>query len=152
MQTCAKQARRKLGLQTQRSFDVGVNSFRILKPSTAYGCVIESWGAVVNNCTYDVDFVFDLPVDTQGSKTVSGEDYIGGTGSFGCYAISFGTDGKSDNNSSSTQTFNASGQELLNFPVKVDADGRCRFIAGMWDAAGFPKQLSMKGSRSAHCP
>ena len=97
----------------------GFNSFHILSPSSASSCVTESWGAVVNNCTYDVTFVFDLPVDNDGAKTVSAVDYINGTGSFGCYAISFGQNGRNDYDEGQAQTFNGSGQQSLNFSTYV---------------------------------
>jgi hypothetical protein len=52
----------------------------------------EDNGAVFNNCTYAVSLEFDLPIDNSGSKTVTVEDFFGGTAAentFGCVAYAY---------------------------------------------------------------
>ncbi len=48
-----------------------------------YTCITEDNGAAVNNCTYNVNLYFDLPIDTTtGTKTITVQDYWSGPGSF----------------------------------------------------------------------
>jgi hypothetical protein len=98
----------------------GFNSFHILTPDSAYGCVGESWGAVVNNCKYPVTFVFETTVENDGWHTINAWDSPSGTGAFGCYAISFGENGKTQHYEGEAATFNEFGQESLNFSAFVN--------------------------------
>jgi hypothetical protein len=40
-----------------------------------YLCLTEDNGAVVNNCTFNVNLLFDLPIDRIGDKTIRVQDY-----------------------------------------------------------------------------
>jgi hypothetical protein len=45
----------------------------------AYLCLYENYGAVVNACSYPVSLEFDLPIDTVGHKTITVQNWWGGT-------------------------------------------------------------------------
>jgi hypothetical protein len=82
-----------------------------------YLCLSESYGAVVNNCTFAVGLEFDLPVDDAGTITITVQNYWGGTDeeeTFSCgsyaYAGSSGTDinGSQIDFTAPAQSFNTS--------------------------------------------
>jgi hypothetical protein len=95
-----------------------LRDFKVLMASkndfkVTYGCLTEADGAVVNQCTFPVSLLFDVPVDNAGSRTFTVQDYFAGSdaqNTFSCesYAyngsggISFGT----------TISFTASSQSL----------------------------------------
>ncbi len=77
------------------------SAFHVESPigSDPYTCLSENNGAVVNNCSYDVDLEFDLPIDTKGSKTITVQDYWTGSdqeNTFSCQSYAYtGTEGYS---------------------------------------------------------
>jgi hypothetical protein len=64
-----------------------------------YLCLTEDNGAVVNNCSYDVNLLFDLQIDRIGEKTIKVQDYWKTTSDFvqfGCTSYVYtGTEGSS---------------------------------------------------------
>jgi hypothetical protein len=66
-----------------------------------YLCLGEYNGVVLNNCSYAVSLEFDLPIDSTGSKSITVQNYWGGTEveeTFNCYSYVYngsqpGTDG-----------------------------------------------------------
>jgi hypothetical protein len=94
------------------------NSFKVWMASknefkTTYGCLTESFGAVVNQCGFPVSLLFDVPVDDEGTHTFIVQNYFSGTdteNSFSCQSYAYnGTGGISDG---STVTFSGPGQSL----------------------------------------
>jgi hypothetical protein len=77
------------------------SAFHVESPiaSDPYTCLSENNGAVVNNCTYDVDIEFDLPIDTTGTKSITVQDYWAGTdqeNTFSCKSYAYtGSEGAS---------------------------------------------------------
>jgi hypothetical protein len=78
------------------------NSFKVWMSSpnafkATYGCLTESFGAVVNNCAFPVSLLFDVPVDDAGSHTFTVQNYFDGTdaeNTFSCYTYAYnGTGG-----------------------------------------------------------
>jgi|HubBroStandDraft_5_1064220.scaffolds.fasta_scaffold40468_3 hypothetical protein len=64
--------------------------------SNPYTCVGESYGAVVNNCSYAVSLEFDLPVDNSGTHSITVQDYWYGwpnNTDFSCQAYSYAGNG-----------------------------------------------------------
>lgn len=80
----------------------------------AYLCLTEDNGAVVNNCAYDVNLEFDLPIDAVGNKTISVQDYWNGPSQFTSFeCVSYAYTGKSSSSTSGTIiTFTAPLMEL----------------------------------------
>jgi hypothetical protein len=94
------------------------NSFKVWMASkndfkATYSCLTEADGAVVNNCTFPVSLLFDVPVDNEGSHTFTVQDYFDGTdaeNSFDCESYAYnGTGGISFG---TTIGFTAPGQSL----------------------------------------
>jgi hypothetical protein len=74
-----------------------VQSATVLKGND-YNCITENNGAVVNNCTHPVNFLFDLVLDTTGTKTITVQNYWSMTAdtSYSCTAYGYtGTSGSS---------------------------------------------------------
>jgi hypothetical protein len=73
------------------------NSFKVWMASAnefkaTYGCLTESFGAVVNNCAFPVSLLFDVPVDVAGSHTFKVQNYFAGTdaeNTFNCYSYAY---------------------------------------------------------------
>ena len=100
----------------------GFNSYRV-SPGSETSCIVEEWGAAVNNCSYSINLLaFETDVDGVGYHTISAWDYQNGYGSFTCGAVSFAQ----PNNQQwwgPTSTFNPSGQQQLNFTAYVAPGG-----------------------------
>jgi hypothetical protein len=64
-----------------------------------YLCLTEDNGAVVNNCSYDVNLLFDLQIDHTGEKTIWVQDYWNAPSrfvQFGCTSYVYtGSEGSS---------------------------------------------------------
>jgi len=79
----------------------GFSAFHVESPiaSNPYTCLAENNGAVVNNCSYAVSLEFDLPIDGAGVKTITVQDYWGGSdaeNTFSCTAYAYtGSEGSS---------------------------------------------------------
>lgn len=70
------------------------SAFHVESPegSDPYTCLGEYNGAVVNQCSYAVSLEFDLPIDSTGTKTITIQNYWGGTESdnvFNCYPYAY---------------------------------------------------------------
>lgn len=81
----------------------------------AYTCVQESYGAVVNKCTYEVRLAFELPVDNDVVHTVSVQNYVKGTGTTGANCSVWSYDGNGNGQAGKSLTFSPNGQQTLNF-------------------------------------
>jgi hypothetical protein len=110
----------------------GNNAFKVMWPGKAYSCLKESYGAVVNNCTYKVAMSFDMPIDSTGWKGIDIVDYPNGNGSFSCEADTYDPYGN-DVDETPQQTFNATGQQTLHFSVLAGAGDSITVIC--WDVA-----------------
>jgi hypothetical protein len=71
-------------VQAQERQVTGFSSFHVTGPLVPpsgqlppYECLGESWGAVINNCTYDVSLAFNLPIDNPGNVVITLQDYWG---------------------------------------------------------------------------
>jgi hypothetical protein len=80
----------------------GFNSFKVWMSSkgafkATYSCLTESFGAVVNNCSFPVSLAFDVTVDDAGSHTFTVQNYFAGTdaqNTFNCQSYAYnGTGG-----------------------------------------------------------
>ncbi len=90
-----------------------VQSATVLKGST-YNCITEDNGAAVNNCTHEVNLLFDLVLDTTGTKSITVQNYWNMTSgtSFSCTAYGYtGTTGSSLTESPAFD-FTAEGQSI----------------------------------------
>ncbi|MGA9643999.1 MAG: hypothetical protein WBQ72_21555 [Terriglobales bacterium] len=74
----------------------GFSAFHVENQGTLgtnpYTCLGESFGAVVNNCSYAVSLEFDLPTDSPGEKGITVQNYWKGTeasGTFSCQAYAY---------------------------------------------------------------
>jgi hypothetical protein len=57
--------------------------------SSPYACLIEYWGAVLNDCKFSVNLEFSLPINSLGTKNVNVQDLFNGTdaeNTFSCTA------------------------------------------------------------------
>ncbi len=77
-----------------------------------YSCITEDNGAVVNNCTFPVNFYFDLPTDNVGAKTITVQDYWNGPSTFAPFnCVSYVYTGKTSSSIQGTGvTFTAPSQ------------------------------------------
>jgi len=99
--------------------------FHVLRPidgvSTPYECLKEDWGAVYNNCGYDLALAFTLPIDKAkaAAHTVKVQNYVKGFGTSGatCYLWSY--DGDGNGQEGTVATFNANGAQTLTFKSAV---------------------------------
>ena len=106
----------------------GYNSFKVWQASkgdfkTTYSCLTEAWGAVVNQCTFPVSLLFDVPIDNPGSHTFTVQDYFHGTdaeNTFDCESYVY--DGDGDIGSGTTISFTAPGQSLQTTVTVSDAE------------------------------
>jgi hypothetical protein len=73
------------------------NEYKNATFDSPYDCLIENYGAVLNQCGQDVSLVFDLPITSSGNHTIQVQDYWygwPGNTSFTCDAYSYaGTSG-----------------------------------------------------------
>jgi hypothetical protein len=84
-----------------------------------YACLIEDNGAVVNHCRFAVNLEFDLPIDSDGEKNVTVQDYWKGTdaqNTFYCQTYAY-TGTKSSSTEGTIINFNAT---LEKFTSTVD--------------------------------
>jgi hypothetical protein len=80
----------------------------------SYDCLTENNGAVVNNCTHEVNLLFNLVVDYTGTKSITVQNYWSMTSgtSFSCTAYGYtGTTGSSLTQSTAFD-FTAASQSL----------------------------------------
>ncbi len=109
------------------------NSFKVWMASkndfkATYSCLTESFGAVVNNCTFPVSLLFDVSVDVSGSHTFTVQDYFDGTdaeNTFGCQSYAY--DGAGHIVDGSAISFTAPGQ-TLSTTVSVGDAGSVQLI------------------------
>ena len=106
----------------QERWTTAFTSFHIRYPLDSahnpFACVIESYGAAVNQCPYQVGLMFDLPIDELGyDHYVYAQNYVFGTGRTGatCYAWSY--DGDGHGTEGTISTFHANGVQTLPFTV-----------------------------------
>jgi hypothetical protein len=77
----------------------GYNSFKVWMASknqfkATYGCLTESFGAVVNNCAFPVSLLFEITVENAGSHTVTVQNYFKGNDAENTFTCqTFGYDG-----------------------------------------------------------
>ena len=68
-------------LVAQARSTTAFNSFHVqsayVGKEDPYLCLTEDNGAVVNNCSYSVNLLFDLPIDHIGDNTIRVQDYWG---------------------------------------------------------------------------
>jgi hypothetical protein len=77
------------------------NSFKVWQASkndfkATYSCLVESFGAVVNECSFPVSLLFDVPVDNAGSHTFTVQNYFSGTdaqNTFSCQSFVYNGNG-----------------------------------------------------------
>ncbi len=102
------------------------SSFRVRLPIDAtqnpYNCVIETWGAVVNNCGYQVSVVFDLVIDHPVVHTVKVQNYVNGTGTVGAECAVWSYDGDGNGHAGTILTFNPNGEQTLKFTTALFGD------------------------------
>jgi hypothetical protein len=69
----------------------GFGSFRVsgAYATNPYTCLAENNGAVVNNCSFAVNLVFDLPIDNTGNHTITLQNYWNSTAAFWCEPYSY---------------------------------------------------------------
>jgi hypothetical protein len=110
----------------QERLTTAFTSFHIRYPLDSahnpYNCVIESYGAAVNQCPYEVGLMFDLPIDgSEYDYTIYAQNYVSGTGSTGanCYAWSY--DGDGHGTEGTFATFHANGPQTLTFTGRSSA-------------------------------
>ena len=93
--------------------------FKIQYPFTpqqaGYNCMREDWGAVVNNCGITVYLTFDLVIDNVYPHGINVWNYWNGSGNVGVSCTPWTYNGHGSGVASNTQTFNAYGQENLNW-------------------------------------
>jgi hypothetical protein len=77
--------------------------------------VTESWGAVVNNCTYEVDISFDLVIDHLIVHKVKAQNYVNGTGTTGASCAAWTFDGDGNGKGGPALVFNPNGAQTLTF-------------------------------------
>lgn len=105
-----------LSLSASARTAAGWTSYHVYPPS-ASSCLGEYYGAVVNNCSFQVDLRFDTVVDNAGSHTIYVTNSPNGYGAVTCQALDFpGTDTYYPGE---TKTFNPSGQQTLGLNVYV---------------------------------
>jgi hypothetical protein len=87
-----------------------------------YACVVESYGAAVNQCPYQVGLMFDLPVDGYYVHNIYAQNFVFGTGRTGatCYAWSY--DGNGHGAEGTVATFHANGVQALAFATVFMGD------------------------------
>jgi hypothetical protein len=96
------------------------SSFHVRLPidstQNPYNCITESYGAVINNCSYSVTLVFNLPLANVGFHYLYAQNYVHGTGKTGatCTVWSFDGDGNGRNGTTNL-TFNPNGVQTLVF-------------------------------------
>jgi hypothetical protein len=95
------------------------SSFHVRVPidttQNPYQCLTEQWGALVNNCGYQVSVVFNLPVEHKRVHTVKAQNYVGGTGTSGTVCNVWSYDGNGGGEEGTNLTFNISGAQTLTF-------------------------------------
>jgi len=98
-----------------------------------YTCITEDNGAAVNNCTYNVNLYFDLPIDTTtGTQTITVQGYWNGPGSFTSFNCdSYAYTGKSSDGIVGTQiTFS---ETLKSLSTKVTPSSGDFISVICWD-------------------
>jgi hypothetical protein len=88
----------------------------------AYGCVAESYGAVVNNCKYEVFLEFDTPMDNNVAHTLSVQNYVHGTGTTGATCQTWSYDGNGNGQPGTPETFDPTGAQTLTLTSIVFGD------------------------------
>jgi hypothetical protein len=94
-------------------------SFRLRLPidstQNPYNCITESYGAVVNNCAYQVSVSFDLIIDHPIVHTVKAQNYVSGTGTIGTSCAVWSYDGNGSGRASPILGFKPNGEQTLTF-------------------------------------
>jgi hypothetical protein len=74
-----------------------------------YACVTESYGALQNQCSYEVDVMFDMPAETSSTHYVWAQNFVHGTGSTGATCSLWTYDGNGNGRLGTVFTFPARG-------------------------------------------
>jgi hypothetical protein len=88
-----------------------------------YACVVESYGAAVNQCPYQVGMMFNLSIDgLDYEHNIYAQNFVFGTGRTGatCYAWSY--DGNGHGAEGTVATFHANGVQSLTFTTVSTGD------------------------------
>ena len=105
----------KLASRTTTAF----SSFHIRSPLDSthvpYSCLTETYGAVQNQCAYEVDVMFDIPADTVYRHTFWAQNLVTGAGSTGATCAVWTYDGNGNGWQGTAATFNPSGPQTLQF-------------------------------------
>jgi hypothetical protein len=102
-------------------------SFHVQNASeTYYGCLVEDYGAVVNECSTSVSLVFDMPIANTGSHWVTIKDYWIMLGDpptpFNCESFAYDGNGPSVVGDSGPHIFSFPQQTITEY-VNVPANG-----------------------------
>jgi len=100
-----------------------VQSATVLKGND-YDCITENNGAAVNNCTHAVNLLFDLVIDTTGTKSITVQNYWSMTADTTVSCIAYGYTGTTGSSltESPAFTFTAAGQSITQH-ISVPASG-----------------------------
>lgn len=99
-------------------------SFHVRYPLSSvqnpYSCLAGNYGAVVNQCGYQVGLMFDLPVDGSNTYAIAVQNFALGNGFLGgptCYAWTY--DGNGNGAEGTSGTFIPRGAQTLTFTTAV---------------------------------
>ena len=112
--------------------------------SNPYTCLNEDNGAVVNNCTYSVSLEFDLPIDSKGTKSITVQDYWGGSDSentFSCVSYAY-TGSQGSSTAGTTVSFTAPIQSKISTIDVANADESIQLICWNVPAGGGVANLN----------
>jgi hypothetical protein len=104
------------------------NSFKVWQASkndfkATYSCLTESFGAVVNQCSFPVSLLFDVPIDNAGSHTFTVQNYFAGTdakNTFDCQSYVY--NGSGSIGDGTIISFTAPGQSLETTVTVADGE------------------------------